>query len=161
MKPRLKAPTPQRSAIMRAIKSKNTGPERAVRKLLWPIARGYRLHAKELPGRPDVVYRKRKLAIFVHGCFWHGHGCRRGGRTPKTNAAFWRGKIARSQERDAAALKALRKLRWRCAIVFECELTDEERVARKLRRAVEGAPVIASEAKQSSPGVLKERRKER
>ena len=85
---------------MRAVKSRDTSPELAVRALLRPIAPGYRLHRGDLPGKPDVVYVSRKLAIFVHGCFWHGHDCPRGARAPKTNAAYWRAKIARNRARD-------------------------------------------------------------
>ncbi len=75
---------------MRAVKSRDTGPERAVRAMLWPLAPGYRLHRADLPGKPDIVYAGRKLAIFVHGCFWHGHDCPRGARMPKANADYWR-----------------------------------------------------------------------
>ena len=81
--PRPKAVTYDRSAVMRAVKSRDTSPELAVRALLRPIAPGYRLHRGDLPGKPDVVYASRKLAIFVHGCFWHGHDCARGARMPK------------------------------------------------------------------------------
>jgi len=135
-KPRLKKPTPQRSAIMRAIKSRDTGPERDLRRLLWPIAPFYRLQARELPGTPDVVYRPRRLAIFMHGCFWHGHDCARGRRRPKTNAAFWRAKIARNTRRDAVALEELSAMGWRSLTIFECELADEGKVRRRLKRAL-------------------------
>ena len=101
---RLKPTTAQRS--MRAVKSRDTNPELAVRALLRPIAPGYRLHRGDLPGKPDVVYASRKLAIFVHGCFWHGHDCARGARAPKTNAAYWRAKIARNRARDIKTLAA-------------------------------------------------------
>ena len=74
------APSPERSAIMRAVKSRDTQPELVVRKLLWSIAPGYRLYRADLPGKPDIVYARRRLAIFVHGCFWHGHDCARGAR---------------------------------------------------------------------------------
>ena len=91
---------------MRAVKSRDTGPERAVRALLRAIAPGYRLHRADLPGKPDIVYAGRKLAIFVHGCFWHGHDCARGARMPKANADYWRAKIARNRARDAKTLAA-------------------------------------------------------
>jgi DNA mismatch endonuclease (patch repair protein) len=113
-----------RSAVMRAVKSRNTGPERAVRALLRPIAAGYRLHRADLPGKPDVVYARRKLAIFVHGCFWHGHDCARGARSPKTNAAYWRAKIGRNRARDAETLAAYAAMGWRALVVYECELKD-------------------------------------
>ena len=86
---------------MRAVKSRDTGPEIAVRAMLRAIAPGYRLCRADLPGKPDIVYGRRKLAIFVHGCFWHGHDCPRGARMPKTNADYWRAKIARNRARDA------------------------------------------------------------
>lgn len=133
-RPRLKTPSPQRSAIMRAVKSRDTGPERALRRLLWPIARGYRLHASDLPGSPDVVYRRRRLAIFMHGCFWHGHDCARGRREPKTNAAYWRGKIARNRARDAEALEELRAMGWRSMAIFECALADAPRLRAQLKK---------------------------
>ena len=133
-RPRLKRPTAQRSAIMRAVKSRDTGPERALRSLLWPIARGYRLHAGDLPGSPDVVYRRRRLAIFMHGCFWHGHECARGSREPKTNAAYWRAKIARNRVRDAEALEELRAMGWRTMVIFECALADVPRLRARLKK---------------------------
>lgn len=121
-----------RSANMRAIKSKNTGPERAVRKLAHAIAPGYRLHRKDLPGKPDLAWIGRKLAVFVHGCFWHGHGCARGGRVPKVNQNYWVKKIARNRARDAAALAALAEMDWRTEIIWECELKDEAAIGARL-----------------------------
>ena len=135
-KTRLKKPSPQRSAIMRAIKSRDTGPERRLRAILWPMAPFYRLQARDLPGTPDVVYRPRRLAIFMHGCFWHGHDCPRGSRLPKTNASFWRAKIARNRQRDREALEELRAMGWRTLTVFECELAQEATLRRKLKRAL-------------------------
>jgi DNA mismatch endonuclease (patch repair protein) len=116
--------SPERSAVMRAVKSKDTGPERAVRRLLREIAPGYRLHRADLPGKPDIVYGQRKLAIFVHGCFWHGHDCARGARPPKANAEYWRAKIARNRARDARNVEALQALGWRTLVVYECALKD-------------------------------------
>ena len=121
---------------MRAIKSRDTGPERAVRKILHPIAPGYRLQRKDIPGRPDIAYVGRRIAIFVHGCFWHGHGCARGGRMPKTNSAYWKQKIARNRARDAAAQAALSARGWRSLVIWECELKDGGRVKARLRRLV-------------------------
>ena len=96
--------TYDRSAVMRAVKSRDTSPERAVRALLRPIAPGYRLHRGDLPGKPDIVYASRKLAIFVHGCFWHGHGCKRGSkmRRPKSNTAYWNANLHDSAIFDGA-----------------------------------------------------------
>jgi DNA mismatch endonuclease, patch repair protein len=127
-----------RSAVMRAVKSRDTNPELAVRALLRPIAPGYRLHRGDLPGKPDVVYASRKLAIFVHGCFWHGHDCARGARAPKTNAAYWRAKIARNRARDEKTLAAYAAMGWRARVVFECELKDKAALAVRLAETLAG-----------------------
>lgn len=117
--------TPERrAAIMRAVKSRDTTPELAVRALLRKIAPGYRLHRADVPGKPDIAYVGRKRAIFVHGCFWHGHDCARGARAPKANADYWRGKIARNIARDARNREALATLGWRVLTVWECALKD-------------------------------------
>jgi DNA mismatch endonuclease (patch repair protein) len=121
---------------MRAVKSRDTGPELAVRKLLREIAPGYRLHRKDLPGKPDIAYGRRRLAIFVHGCFWHGHDCARGARAPKDNADYWQSKIARNRDRDIEHLAALQTLGWRALVVFECELRAPEALRAKLGAAL-------------------------
>ena len=133
-------PAYDRSAVMRAVKSRDTTPERAVRALLRRIATGYRLHRADLPGKPDIVYRRRKLAIFVHGCFWHGHDCARGARAPKTNADYWRAKIARNRARDEKTLAALAAIGWRALVVYECELKDAARLKRRLEEALRPDP---------------------
>ena len=118
---------------MRRVKSRDTGPELVVRRLLRELGRtGYRLDRRDLPGRPDIAFIGRKRAIFVHGCFWHGHDCKRGARAPKTNVAYWRGKIARNQARDAAAGDALDALGWTRLIIWECELKDPATVSARL-----------------------------
>ncbi|HXE25634.1 MAG TPA: DNA mismatch endonuclease Vsr [Roseiarcus sp.] len=124
--------TYDRSAVMRAVKSRDTGAERAVRALLRPIASGYRLNRADLPGKPDIVYIGRKLAIFVHGCFWHGHDCARGARMPKANADYWRAKIARNRARDEKTLAAYAAMGWRALTVYECELKDKARLRARL-----------------------------
>jgi len=121
---------------MRAVKSRDTGPELAVRALLWSIAPGYRLCRADLPGKPDIVYGRRRLAIFVHGCFWHGHDCARGARAPRNNAAYWSAKIARNRARDEANLKALAALGWRTIVVHECELRDRDALRARLGAAL-------------------------
>ncbi|CAN2535195.1 Very+short+patch+repair+protein [Methylocapsa aurea] len=123
----------QRSAIMRAVKSRDTSPEIAVRALLRGFAPHYRLHRKDVPGNPDIAYVGRKRAIFVHGCFWHGHDCARGARMPKTNADYWRAKIARNRARDLTHQERLAALGWRALVVWECELKDRVAVEAKLR----------------------------
>ena len=120
--PQFLKPSPERSAVMRAVKSRDTSPEIAVRAMLRAFAPGYRLCRSDLPGKPDIAYGRRKLAIFVHGCFWHGHDCPRGARMPKANAEYWRAKIARNRARDATALAALTAMGWRALSVYECEL---------------------------------------
>jgi DNA mismatch endonuclease (patch repair protein) len=104
--------------------------------LLRSFAPGYRLQRRDIPGRPDIAYVGAKRAIFVHGCFWHGHDCARGTRAPKTNADYWRAKLARNKARDALALQSLENLGWRALVVWECELKDREALARKLRAFV-------------------------
>jgi DNA mismatch endonuclease Vsr len=122
-----------RSAIMARIRAKDTTPERLVRSLLHRLGYRFRLHARELPGTPDIVLRPRRAAIIVHGCFWHGHDCARGRREPKTNADYWRAKIARNRARDAADLGALEARGWRCLTLWECGLRDEAALAERLR----------------------------
>lgn len=143
-----------RSAVMRAVKSRDTTPELAVRALLRPIAPGYRLHRGDLPGEPDIVYAARKLAIFVHGCFWHGHDCPRGARSPKTNAAYWQGKIARNRARDERTLAAYGARGWRALVVYECELKDKAPLAARLAETLAGGvgrPPRSVRAQRSGP----------
>jgi DNA mismatch endonuclease (patch repair protein) len=111
----------ERSALMAKIKSKNTTPELRVRRAVHSAGFRYSLHRKELPGTPDLVFRRFKLVVFVHGCFWHWHGCRRS-RMPASNRGYWEAKIARNVARDAADLAALDALGWRHIIIWECEL---------------------------------------
>ncbi len=115
----------KRSAVMRRVRSSGTKPEIVVRRLIWSLGGRYRLNRADLPGRPDIVLAGRRLAVFVHGCFWHGHDCSRGGRVPKTNREYWVGKVSRNRERDAKARNALAALGWRVETVWECELRDE------------------------------------
>lgn len=121
-----------RSAIMRAVKSRDTAPERKVRALLRPLAPGYRLHRTDIPGKPDIAWPGRKRALFVHGCFWHGHDCARGARAPKANADYWQAKIARNRARDEANMTTLAQQGWRALVVWECELKDETALREKL-----------------------------
>ena len=136
MKRAMRKPSPERSAIMRAVKSRDTGPELAVRKLLRAIAPGYRLHRADLPGKPDIVYGRRRLAIFVHGCFWHGHDCPRGARAPRVNATYWRAKVAGNRARDAANLSRLAAQGWRSLVIYECALKDLDGLRARLGAAL-------------------------
>jgi DNA mismatch endonuclease (patch repair protein) len=113
-----------RSAVMRKVKGRDTGPELRVRQALTALGARYRLHRKDLPGSPDIVLPGRKLALFVHGCFWHGHDCARGARTPKANRDYWIAKVARNRARDDAAQAALSQGGWRVETLWECELKD-------------------------------------
>jgi DNA mismatch endonuclease (patch repair protein) len=134
--PKPTQPSPERSATMRAVKSRDTGPELAVRKLLREIAPGYRLCRADLPGKPDIAYGKRKLAIFVHGCFWHGHDCSRGAREPRANAEYWRAKIARNRARDERHAAALAAMGWRVLTIHECELRHGDELRKRLGAAL-------------------------
>ncbi len=114
-----------RSRIMRAVKSRDTAPEMTVRSMIHRMGYRFRLHRKDLPGKPDIVFPSLKRAIFVHGCFWHGHDCARGDRAPKANADYWQSKIARNRNRDASNTVALRTAGWQVAVIWECQLKDD------------------------------------
>ena len=128
--PPAEAPDAARSRIMRAVRGRDTGPERALRRLLHGLGYRFRLHRKGLPGTPDLVFPARRKAIFVHGCFWHGHDCKRGARAPKRNADYWRAKIARNVARDEAQQAALAAAGWDSLVVWECALKDEATLLR-------------------------------
>lgn len=111
----------RRSAIMAKVGTKDTGPELALRKILHRMGYRYRLYRRDLPGSPDIVFPARRKAIFVHGCFWHGHKCR-WGRLPKSRLEYWAPKIVANRARDKANSRKLRKLGWAVAVVWQCEL---------------------------------------
>ena len=124
---------PDRSRIMRAIKGADTGPELRVRRILREIGfSGYRLHRRDLPGKPDVVFVGRKKVIMIHGCFWHGHECPRGNRIPRSNQDYWRRKIERNRERDATHIEALSAMGWKVFVVWECEIRGQKLAQRLL-----------------------------
>lgn len=128
-----------RSENMRRIRSKNTEPELAVRKLLRSLGlTGYRIHRKELPGRPDIAWASRRLAIFVHGCFWHGHGCKEGIRKPKSNENYWLKKINRNVQRDFEQIEFLRGMGWKVLVIWECEIKDDELTTKKIIDFISG-----------------------
>lgn len=131
---------PQRSAIMRSVKSKDTVPEIQVRRFIHSLGYRFRLHRKDLPGTPDLAFPRLKCAVFVHGCFWHGHSCSRGARVPKTNTKYWRSKITRNIARDTQNRRDLRALGWNLLVVWECHLkskldSTQRRIALFLERA--------------------------
>ena len=129
-------PPDKRSAVMRAVKAKGTGPERVVRKALTRLGARYRLHRKDLPGSPDIVLPGRRLALFVHGCFWHGHDCARGARVPKQNRDYWESKIGRNRARDQRTRGELEGLGWTALTLWECELKDEAALKARLSDAL-------------------------
>ena len=125
----------RRSRNMSLIRSKNTAPELNVRKLLCELGyKHYRLHRKDLPGRPDIVFPGRRLAIHVHGCFWHGHTCSEGIRKPKSRLDYWIPKLTRNRERDLQNDRKLRRMGWRTITIWDCELKSEKNVISKLSR---------------------------
>jgi DNA mismatch endonuclease (patch repair protein) len=114
--------TPEkRSAVMRRVKGRDTAPEMKVRRLLRGAGIGYRLGGYGLPGRPDVVMKGRRVLLFVHGCFWHGHDCPRGARQPRSNADYWLAKIDRNRARDDRVTAELQAQGWRVLTLWECE----------------------------------------
>jgi DNA mismatch endonuclease, patch repair protein len=118
---------------MRAVKGKDTKPEMRVRRMIHGMGYRYRLHRKDLPGKPDLVFPTKKKIIFVHGCFWHGHSCSRGARVPKSNRDYWISKINRNRDRDAQSNEALLNNGWRVLTIWECELKDGDLVSKKVR----------------------------
>lgn len=123
-----------RSAIMRAVKSNDTGPEKIVRSMVHRLGFRFRLHRNDLPGKPDIVFPRLQKVIFVHGCFWHGHRCARGNRVPVHNRDYWVKKIERNKQRDRKAIQLLHKLEWKCKIVWECSLKKPEQVNSSLAK---------------------------
>lgn len=126
----------QRRRIMQAVRSKDTGPELVVRRVLHGMGYRYRLHRADLPGTPDIVLVSRRKVILVHGCFWHGHCCPKG-RLPKSRLDFWRAKIDRNRQRDLSKTEQLEALGWRVLVVWQCETGDLEVLAARLRDFVD------------------------
>ena len=121
----------KRSEIMSKVRSKNTKPEEIVGKYLFSHGLRYRKNVKKLPGSPDLVLRKYKVVIFVNGCFWHGHDCKKG-VLPNTNKVFWEEKIRKNKHRDTNNYQKLTDLGWRVLIVWECEIKNRELKESKL-----------------------------
>lgn len=123
----------KRSEIMSRIGGKDTKPELFVRSLLHGLGYRFRLHVKDLPGKPDIVLRKFRTVIFVHGCYWHRHDkCSRGKSMPSTNQEFWESKFQGTMKRDVINKKKLKAMGWRVILVWECELKNKEKLAEKL-----------------------------
>lgn len=139
----------QRRRNMSAIRGKDTGPELAVRRLIHSMGYRYRLYGKELPGRPDLVFRARQKIIFVHGCFWHMHACKQGHVTPRTNAAFWSDKRAGNVKRDRRNIRALRACGWHVFVVWECQTRDLVALAKRVARFLKPEPSSRRRARKS------------
>lgn len=120
-----------RSRIMSAVPQRHTKPEMVVRRMCHALGRRFRLHRRDLPGSPDLVFPKDRKAIFVHGCFWHRHGCR-WTTTPKSNAGFWQKKFDRNVERDREAIADLRSGGWDVLVVWQCQIKDREHLVERL-----------------------------
>jgi DNA mismatch endonuclease (patch repair protein) len=127
----------QRSKIMQSVRTRDTGPELVVRRLLYQLGYRFRLHAKHLPGRPDIVLPGKKCAIFVHGCFWHSHGCPKG-QAPKSRLEYWGPKLEANRSRDHAQSTALESLGWKVLTIWQCETTDRESLATKVSKFIDG-----------------------
>lgn len=116
---------------MSRVKGRDTTPERIVRSMIHRLGYRFRLHRKDLPGKPDIVLGPRKKIVFVHGCFWHGHGCKKG-RLPKSNEAFWRPKIVLNKKRDARHTKNLKALGWKVLVIWQCQLKNPLAVEKRI-----------------------------
>ena len=121
-----------RSANMRAIRGKDMQPELRVRSLAHDLGYRFRLHRKDLPGKPDLVFVSRRKVIFVHGCFWHSHRCKVA-HTPKSNRDYWLPKLRRNKTRDRKSIEALDAQGWQALVIWECELGDERDLRKRLR----------------------------
>ncbi|MEL6915880.1 MAG: DNA mismatch endonuclease Vsr [Pseudomonadota bacterium] len=126
----------QRRRIMQAVKSKETGPELVVRRLLHAMGYRFRLHRKDLPGRPDIVLPRHKKVIFVHGCFWHHHGCPKG-QLPKSRLDYWAPKLKENVKRDRTKMEQLESFGWHVLIVWQCETKDVASLTVRIQDFVE------------------------
>jgi DNA mismatch endonuclease (patch repair protein) len=123
---------------MSAIRSKNTNPETVVRSLLFALGYRYRLHRKDLPGKPDIILKKHNTVIFVHGCFWHQHKeCKRA-NIPKSNKKYWIPKLERNVERDKINKRELNRLGWNVITIWECETKDSGKITAELKKKLNG-----------------------
>ena len=127
----------QRSYCMSQIKGKNTKPEVIVRQLVHGLGYRFRLHRKDLPGKPDLVLPRHRKIIFVHGCFWHKHTCKKGKSTPATNAEFWEKKRTGNRDRDRRNIRELKKMGWEVLVVWECWIKREEYLRGKIEAFLE------------------------
>ena len=122
----------KRSEIMSRVKCKNTRPEMLVRRMIHGMGYRYRLHASDLPGKPDIVFRNRKKVIFVHGCFWHRHKNCKYSRLPKSRVTYWTEKLDKNRSRDRLNIARLRKGGWEVLVIWQCELRDIESLEKRV-----------------------------
>ena len=122
----------QRSACMRAVRSRDTTPEMVVRQVVHALGYRYSLHRKNLPGKPDLVFTSRNKIVFVHGCFWHVHKCRHGKISPASNTEYWQSKRQRNAARDKEHLRSLRAANWKVLVVWECWTRDIPTLSQRL-----------------------------
>lgn len=112
----------RRSWLMSRIRSRDTKPELVVRKELHRLGYRFRLHAQDLPGKPDLAFPRRRKVVFVHGCYWHGHSCRLGAAQSKSNLPYWRSKLERNRQRDSTVAADLRNTGWKVLVIWECQI---------------------------------------
>lgn len=124
----------QRSACMRSVRGENTAPELVVRKIVHSMGYRYALHSRDLPGKPDIVFRSRKKVIFVHGCFWHKHRCHHGRIAPASNQSYWSAKLERNAQRDRRNNRALQNKGWKVLVIWECWIRDSAKLRERLVR---------------------------
>lgn len=124
----------ERSTLMSLVRSKDTRPELIIRRLVHSLGYRFRLHRRDLPGTPDLVFPRLRRVVFVHGCFWHQHSCVNGNRMPRSRVAFWRAKLEGNTARDRLAVTRLRRMGWRVLTVWECQMKSRERLKNRLVR---------------------------
>ncbi|MBI4480208.1 MAG: DNA mismatch endonuclease Vsr [Acidobacteria bacterium] len=128
----------ERHRMMQAIRGRDTTPELAVRRMAHRMGYRFRLHRKSLPGTPDLVFVSRRKVIFIHGCFWHAHGCKLT-RMPKRNLGYWVPKLKRNRTRDKKNLRTLTATGWRCLVIWECEIRAGTKLEGRLKTFLDGA----------------------
>jgi len=141
-----------RSENMRAVRGKDTKPEKTVRSMLHKVGYRFRLHRRDLPGKPDLTFPSLRKVIFVHGCFWHSHDCRKGQGEPSTNPQFWKRKRELTIQRDRRALEALAAQGWDAYVVWECALKNQDAVRNQLEDFL--SRQLSMVRRQSRPGIV-------
>lgn len=131
----------ERSYVMSLVRAKDTKPEMVIRRLVHRLGYRYRLHVRDLPGSPDMVFPSRVSVVFVHGCFWHRHNCTNGRRLPKSRVKWWREKLEGNRRRDQAQRRKLQRLGWRVLTIWECQTlsSKQDKLADRIVRFLEEA----------------------